>query len=113
MAHSLYVTCLSLICPVGFAPASAAAAMRARISGLVELPYVDNEGEPIVGAAVPGIDQDLIGRARLAELLLLAIEASQACLMAGQVAMPLPILFCAREKLRPGGSLWGVLAEVC
>jgi 3-oxoacyl-[acyl-carrier-protein] synthase-1 len=112
MAEALYVTCLSLVCPVGLTPASAAAAMRARISAFEELTYVDNNGEPIVGAAVPSLAQGLVGRPRLVGLLALAVEKSRALLPEALMADPLPILLCTREAERPGGRLQGVLGEV-
>lgn len=41
-----------LVCSVGWNAASACAAIRAGVSGFEELPFLDDEGEPIVGARV-------------------------------------------------------------
>ena len=57
-----------MVCSVGLNAASACAAMRAGIANFVELPYHDNQGEPIIGAPVPGIPFDLKRTERLVEL---------------------------------------------
>ena len=101
MAAPLYVTCLSLVCPVGLTPESAAAAMRAGISAFGELPYLDNDGEPIMGAVVPGVGLEAYGRARLVELLALALDGLKERLPAPFKLETLPLLLCTREPERP------------
>jgi hypothetical protein len=64
LSEPLYVTCLGLICAVGLTPESAGAAMRAGIAGFEELPYFDDDGEPVIGAMVPSLPKELRGRAR-------------------------------------------------
>lgn len=112
MAEPLYITCLSLICPVGFTPESAAASMRAGISGFTDLPYIDNTGEPIIGAIVPGLPHGLRGRARLVELLARAFELIGPCLPQNLALTALPLIFCTREPERPGAEIKGIVAEV-
>ncbi|MGW8392281.1 hypothetical protein [Pseudoduganella sp. HUAS MS19] len=110
MPQPLYVSCLGLACPVGLTPASAAAAMRAGISAFGELHFVDNNGEAITGAVVPGITSDLCGRERLIKLLTGAFDGID-----GRFAQDLirsPLLLCTREPEQPGGSLHHLVAEV-
>jgi 3-oxoacyl-[acyl-carrier-protein] synthase-1 len=112
MIEPLYVTCLGLICPVGLTPESAAAAMRAGITGFVELPYVDNTGEPIVGAVVSKLPTNLNGRARLVELLAGALTELQVRFPPDIASGPLPLLLCTREPDRPGPPVSHIVAEV-
>jgi len=65
----VYVVSTGMICPVGLSAASTCAAMRAGISMFEELPYRDNNGEPITGAIVPGLDLNLKLEDRLIQLL--------------------------------------------
>lgn len=53
----MYIAATSIICPVGLSPQAACAAMRAGIPAFKELPYCDNQGEPIFGAFVPGFNE--------------------------------------------------------
>lgn len=112
MAEPLYVTCLGLVCPVGLAPESAAAAMRAGIDAFTDLSYIDNAGEPIVGAIVPGLSHDLRGRARVVELLTRALEVIESRLPRGLTSTHLPLILCTREPERPGARLNGIVGEV-
>lgn len=99
----MYLTHTGLVCSVGLNAQSACAAMRAGISGFEELPYVDNQGEPIVGAFVPTLAFDLKREQRLIELLSLALED---CL--SQVSIhsleKVPLLVGLAEPERPGGG---------
>lgn len=112
MAEPLYITCLGLVCPVGLTPASAAAAMRAGISAFIDLPYVDSEGEPIVGATVPGLPDELRGSARLVELLVRAFEGVEAHLPQDLTSMHLPLILCTCEPERPSVQLKSIVGEV-
>jgi 3-oxoacyl-[acyl-carrier-protein] synthase I len=98
---------LSVICPVGLTPEGAAAAMRAGIDGFQELPYRSHDGEPIVGAVVPVVDRSLTGRARLIELLRLALEKAKGRL-ANRIGVP--VFLCTRENARSGPSLAGIMS---
>ena len=62
-----------MITPVGLSLDSSVAAMRAGLDGFAELPYWDNQGEPIAGAPVAILDADLRLRERLVELLALLL----------------------------------------
>jgi len=104
----MYIGATGMVCAVGLDAASACAAMRAGISGFMELPYCDNSGEPIIGAAVPGIDFKLRREDRIIELLALAIDdllKQTPDLKTPQV----PLLVGLAEPERPGGC--GGLAD--
>jgi len=92
-----------LVCAVGLNAAAACAAMRAGIAGFAELPYRDNSGEPIVGAAVPGLPADLKRDERLLALLEVALQDSlkSAALMRTDTV---PLLIGLAESGRPGGA---------
>ena len=105
------VSCLSLVCPVGFTPEGATAALRAGLDGFTDLPYADSAGEPIVGALVPGLPADLRGRARLVELLAVAVERAGPRLPGGLAAADLPLILCTREPGPAGPDVEGVLSE--
>lgn len=112
MMQPLFITCLGLVCAVGLGPAPAAAAMRAGISGLAELPSVDDRLEPVVGAQVPLLDPDLRGRERLAALLLQVLADSHAALAGWAGLGHLPLLLCTAEPERPGPRLGGLVPAV-
>lgn len=99
----MYITKTGMVCAVGLSAAAACAAMRAGISRFVELPYRDNQGEPIMGAVVPGASLSLKPKERLVQLLAMAIAD---CLR-GEPAEPLdriPLLVAFAEPDRPGGE---------
>jgi 3-oxoacyl-[acyl-carrier-protein] synthase-1 len=97
------IVATGMVCSVGLTAATACAAIRAKVAGFDELPYVDNDGEPIIGAVVPGVDLRLKRRERLVELLALALED---CLDSGQVGSTgrIPLLVGLAETERPGGG---------
>jgi 3-oxoacyl-[acyl-carrier-protein] synthase-1 len=104
------ISCISLVCPVGYTPASAAAAMRARIPAFEELMYLDRGGQPLRGARVEAIRPETRGRDRLHALARLAIEHID-----GEVAALLPwgempFLLCTRDADMPGARINGILA---
>jgi 3-oxoacyl-[acyl-carrier-protein] synthase-1 len=99
----MFISATAMVCPVGLNAAAACAAKRAGISAFNDLPYSDNAGEPIVGAAVPGIELDQPRAPRLVEML----SKCLAGLMKGQPAArwePVPLLVGLAEKGRPGGG---------
>jgi 3-oxoacyl-[acyl-carrier-protein] synthase-1 len=99
----MYMTGTGMVCSVGLSAASACAAMRAGISGFAELPYKDNQGEPIIGALVPEVPLDLRRNQRLIELLSRAITD---CLK-NEPAEPfdrIPLLVALAEPERPGSG---------
>jgi 3-oxoacyl-[acyl-carrier-protein] synthase-1 len=97
------IVAAGMVCSVGLTAATACAAMRAKVAGFDELPYVDNEGEPIVGAAVPDLDPGLKRGERLVELLALALEDCLASTKVGATAR-VPLLVGLAEFDRPGGA---------
>ncbi|RTM10353.1 MAG: hypothetical protein EKK31_02935 [Hyphomicrobiales bacterium] len=104
------VTCISLVCPVGYTPASAAAAMRASISVFEELPYRDSNGEPLRGARVEAIPLDMHGRDRLQALARLAVEQIDQNVAALLPWGDMPLLLCTREADMPGARMNGILS---
>ena len=77
--------------------------MRAGIANFVELPYHDNQGEPIIGAMVPDLPVNHKRDERLIALLAMALTD---CLLY-QPAEPLhkiPLLVGLAEPGRPGGG---------
>src|SRR5262249_6150020 len=71
---SMDISATGMVCSIGLTADTGCAAIRAKIAGFGELPYVDNSGEPIVGSRVPGLDSGLKRRERLVELLAIALE---------------------------------------
>ena len=102
----MYLGPTGLVCSVGLNSAAACAALRAGIAKFEELPYWDNNGTPVVGAAVPDLDSQFGDR--LVEMLAMALHN---CL-SGMTAFPfheVPLLVGLAEPGRPGGGAW--LAE--
>ena len=99
----MFVASTGMTCPVGLTGAAACAAMRADIAMLEELPYCDNQGEPIIGAVVPGLDPELRRGSRLVEILVMAL----ADCLGDDPAIPtteVPLLVGLAEENRPGGG---------
>ncbi len=99
----MFIVSTGMVCSVGLTAAAACAAMRAGIAGFDELPYLDNQGEPIIGAMVPGLDTDLKRGERLVEMLSMALTdclSKQPNLNTEQT----PLLLGLAEAGRPGGS---------
>jgi 3-oxoacyl-[acyl-carrier-protein] synthase-1 len=98
----MYIVASGLVCPVGLNASAACAAMRAKISAFHELPYHDNQGEPIVGATVPCVDAFPRRAPQLVELLVKALAG----LLDSQKASGwdnVPLLVGLAEPDRPGG----------
>jgi 3-oxoacyl-[acyl-carrier-protein] synthase-1 len=108
----LTATTLALICPVGLAPASAAAAMRAGLSGFTEVSYTYDNGQPIVAAVVPTLSNTLHGRSRLIELLVTAFDGIDSRVPEDIKLDDVPLYLCTRELERPGPKVNGVVSEV-
>lgn len=99
----MYLSAPGLVCSVGMSAEAACAAMRAGIAGFDELPYCDNNGEPIIGAAVPELESGLSRAERLVEMLALALAETL-----GNVQLDplenIPLIVCLAEPDRPGGG---------
>ncbi len=98
----MHIVSTGMVCPVGLNAEAACAAMRAGISAFEELPYIDNSGEPIMGAVVPGFTLDSSHfRKRLIDMLACAVTE---CL--GKVPQlstdKIPVLVALAEPDRPG-----------
>ncbi|TJW11951.1 MAG: hypothetical protein E5W82_17470 [Mesorhizobium sp.] len=104
------VTCISLVCPVGYTPASAAAAMRASISVFEELLYRDGSGQPIRGARVDAIPLETYGRSRLQALARLAVQQIDEKVVAQLPWGEMPFLLCTRDTDMPGARINGILS---
>lgn len=98
----VFLTASGMVCPVGHTAASACAAMRAGLSGFEELPYLDNDGEPIHGAPVPGIPATKRPFERLSAMLSMSVHE---CV--GRAPWlrldSVPLLVGIAEPDRPGG----------
>ncbi len=99
----MFIVSTGLVCSVGLTADAACAAMRAGIAGFDELPYVDNQGEPIIGAMVPGLDPELKRGERLIEMLSMALTD---CLnkQPNLDTLRTPLLVGLAEPDRPGGG---------
>jgi 3-oxoacyl-[acyl-carrier-protein] synthase I len=97
------VVATGLVCPVGLTTVSACAAIRAKVARFNDLPYFDDQGEPIVGAVVPGLKADLNRRERLVELLVWALRD---CLESGGIERTdrMPLLVGLAEPSDSGAS---------
>lgn len=98
----MHIVSTGMVCPVGLNAEAACAAMRAGISAFEELPYIDNSGEPIMGAVVPGFTLDNRHfRKRLIDMLACAVTE---CI--GKVPQlstdKIPVLVGLAEPDRPG-----------
>jgi 3-oxoacyl-[acyl-carrier-protein] synthase-1 len=99
----MFIGATGMVCPVGLSAVTACAAKRAGLTALKHLPYIDNAGEPIVGAVVPGIDPALRRAPRLVELL----SKSLTDLLKEQPGKrweQVPLLVGLAELDRPGGG---------
>lgn len=104
MTHSVYIIATGARTPVGLQSASAAAAVRAGISGISEHPFIiDQAGDPMSGAVDALIDPEMVGPKRMLALAETALR--EACLpLTGDERAPRPSLpvFLALPEFRPG-----------
>ncbi|MER8796208.1 hypothetical protein [Mesorhizobium sp. M0814] len=104
------ISCISLVCPVGYTPASAIAAMRAKIAVFEELPYRDNGGQPLRGAVVDAILPETRGRSRLQALARFAVEHIDEKVAALLPWGEMPFLLCMRDAGMAGARINGILS---
>jgi len=109
----LFLSCASLVCPVGYTAPSASAAMRAGIAAFTETCYRDAHGEPIIGAMVEALSAELRGRDRLIALIQLALDQIDPSLGDRLPWGQMPLILCSREVERPGARLSGIVPELC
>ena len=62
----MFIESTGMVCSVGLSAAAACAAMRAGVANFQETTYLDDEGEPIIAAMVPGLAPELTREERLA-----------------------------------------------
>nr|WP_321400690.1 hypothetical protein [uncultured Desulfobacter sp.] len=74
MTSPMYINAVGMSCPIGLNWRAACAAMRAGLSLFQELPYVDNDGEPITGSRLSLLDEDCTRKQRYCALLSNAIS---------------------------------------
>jgi len=105
MSEAVYVVSVGAVTPLGHDAWASAAAVRAGIAGFAQHPYmVDEVGEPMRVASVPGLDAAFIGTRRFEALLEPAIDEALAVISAAPagrnlrcaLALALP---CARPGL--------------
>ena len=97
----MFITATGMICPVGLTAPAACAAKRAGVSAFKDLPYHDNQGEPIVGATIPS----MVVSSRRAPQLIEMLAKSLADLLESQAALDwdrVPLLVGLAEPDRPG-----------
>lgn len=101
-AAPVFFTSAGMVCAVGHTAAASCAAIRADLAGFQDLPYVDNEGETIRGAPVPGIPTSERASDRLTTMLAMSIGD---CLAEAPWLRDaaLPLLVGIAEPDRPGG----------
>lgn len=98
----MQIVSTGMVCPVGLNAEAACAAMRAGVSAFEDLPYCDNNGEPIMGAFVPGLTfENSNFEQRLIDMLSSAVAE---CLgkMPQLASEKLPVLVALPESDRPG-----------
>jgi len=99
----MFIQSAGMVCASGFDVASACAAMRASIARFEELPYLDSQGEAIIGACVPELDSKLDRPERLVEMLSVALADCLAGVAKLQTEK-VPLLVGLAEPERPGGG---------
>src|SRR5438128_747958 len=99
----MHITATGMVCPAGLNAAETCASLRAGISPFAELPFLDDVGNPVIGAAVPEVD---FNRDRDTRLLDLLTGALRDCLAAapGVQTERVPLLVGLAEPGRPGGA---------
>src|SRR5690242_11525067 len=68
MADELAIVALGMVTPLGHGAEASCAAIRAGLTRFAELPGVEIDGAPAVGAAVAGVTDGLSGVDRFARL---------------------------------------------
>ena len=98
----MFVVSTGMACSVGLGAAAACAAMRAGIAKFDELPYLDSRVDPMIGAAVPGLDEGIRRHERLTAMLATALAE---CLAEqhSESLEKVPLLVALAEPERRGG----------
>jgi 3-oxoacyl-[acyl-carrier-protein] synthase-1 len=104
MTTGLDIVATAARTPVGLVAETSAAAVRAGISRLREFPYVTPQGQPLLVAADPKLDDALEGRARLEPLLASVVAEVRAKLGGIDLSKGGCDVFLALPEERPGFS---------
>lgn len=99
----MHLGAAGMVCSVGLSASAACAAMRAGLVGFDELPYLDRDNRPVVGAAVPNLGPDRQFGPRLVELLTMALRDCLSSVRESNLQR-VPLLVGLAEPDRPGGG---------
>jgi 3-oxoacyl-[acyl-carrier-protein] synthase I len=108
----MYVAAAGVTSCVGSSADAACAAMRCRVPGFSELPYLDIRGRPLVGAPVAHVVSHQKGKTRLADL---AAPAVAECLAAREADSVVPVtvaIACPKPGIDDGTFGPGFLSEL-
>jgi 3-oxoacyl-[acyl-carrier-protein] synthase I len=111
-ALRLHVRATGLVSPVGLSAAAACAAMRADISLWQALPYRSNRRKPVDGSWVEALPLELGRRARLVDLLAMAVVDALRGVQGSRLE-EVPLLVAVAEPERPasGADMAGELVS--
>ena len=99
--NRVFITTSSIISAVGLDAPSTCAALRCGISGFSETTYLDNQGEPLIGAVVPTVPLTLRPSERIEAMLRLAM--TELVRLRPQLdRRQVPLLLGIAEPERPG-----------
>ena len=99
-APALAILSTGLVTPVGLDAPASCAAIRAKLSNPCDTRFIDDDGEYLIGHAVP-LDAPWRGPALLTQMACMAIEECLAPLPRDTWAQ-VPLLLCLPEPQRPG-----------
>lgn len=99
----MFIESTGMVCSVGLSAEASCAAIRAGIANFQELPFLDNQREPIVGSMVPGLASDVKCRERLGKLLRTAVADCIRDRTVGQLGQ-IPLIVGFAESDRPGSD---------
>jgi 3-oxoacyl-[acyl-carrier-protein] synthase I len=96
----MYLTSCGMVTAVGLSFPAATAALRAGIAGFAETPFCDQEGKPIIGAAVPLSPEGQWESERLLPMLVPAVRECLGDML--QDSADIPLILCLSEPGFPG-----------
>ena len=96
----MFILGAGMITAVGLSAPSSCAAMRARISRFVEVPYTDRRNEPVVGAPVRQVSSTAKGSSRLVDLAAPALLECASAVPAAELTS-VPVLLGIAGGARP------------
>ena len=108
----VFISCLSMMSPVGYTPQSTSAALRAGISQFNEIVYREKNGDNIIGAMVPAIPVEFRGQQRLSALFNLVLQDFPPDFTDQMHYDRLPTILCVPERERPGPRFKDIFANL-